>query len=140
MSHPQKIMDSYFDIINALGKWKIIECQRLKRHLFTDISYYTLKKKIKHLESEGLVRSVYLGNMKKHVYLTERGLKFTKHKSSYEPLEAEIRHDLLVCKIMDDLSSFKDVIDVSMYHELDDFDISPDGMIKVLSNHKSYNS
>lgn len=138
MSRAYRNIETYSEIINTIGKWKIIECQDLYKYLMNQVSYKTLKNKIKYLEKLGIVKGIFVGNKKKHVYLTDIGIQFTRHDKTYEPIETELLHDLLTGKILHELMNYSGVIDVTMYHQLNDYHINPDGVIRVFNDGEEF--
>lgn len=126
---------TYLDIINAIGKWKIIDCKTLHGKTKRNLSYYTLKKKVRDLEKEGIIKSKYIGNQKKHLYLTQEGIKLTNEDTTWEPSEETFLHDLKTVELLNHLLKYERVLDGKLYHQLDQDLINPDAY--VLAAHAS---
>lgn len=129
---------AYIDIINTIGKWKIIDLKTLTSFCNFDVSYKNLAVKVKTLEREGFVRSVNLKRKRKHLFLSDKGIKLTGHDNTYEITDESLGHDLLVGTTLRSLLENVSFFDGRMFHETGDSDINPDAVISGSRNNRSY--
>lgn len=97
-----------------------------------------MMKKISKLQADGLVKSVYLGNRKKHVYLSEFGIQLTPFDKTYEPVPEELTHDLQVGKIVQEFPSYPNVVEATMNHQISDNHVSPDATMLINKKNKTF--
>ncbi len=128
----------YEDIINILGKWKVIDMKGLKDFCNYDVKYHNLLKKVRTLESHGLIKSVLLGRKDKHIYLTNKGLKLTSYDLTYEICDENLTHDLVVGRVLRELLTYPSFRDGRMFHQIIVDDIYPDAQIDGKKNSQNY--
>lgn len=128
----------YEDIINILGKWKVMDMKSLNEFCSYDLKYFNLLKKVRTLETHGLVKCVLLGRKNKHIYLTSKGLKYTGYDFTYEICDENLTHDLIVGRVLKELIKTPHFIDGKMFHEIPVENIYPDAEVTGLKNKQSY--
>ena len=126
------------EIIHMIGKWKIIDLKNLYEYLNLNVTYRTLKTKVNNLEKRGLVASKFLGTRQKYVYLPDNGIAHTPFDKTYGPVSSEVFHDLLVGRVVQEFSKYSKVLDVTMYHLIEDKYINPDAVITLNAKGKLY--
>lgn len=128
----------YEDIINHLGQWKVLDIKSLAELCNYEISYFNLLKKIRRLESEGLVRGVLAGRKNKHIYLTNKGLKFTKFDFTYEIFNENLTHDLIVGRVLRAFLKSECFTHGKMFHQISADHLLPDAEIDGLKDGLGY--
>ncbi|MBG60558.1 MAG: hypothetical protein CMJ16_08885 [Peredibacter sp.] len=128
----------YEDIINIVGQWKIVDMKSLKEMCNYDVGYFNLLKKVRTLESHGLVKGVLLGRKNKHIYLTNNGLKYTGHDYTYEICDENLTHDLIVGRVLKELLKHKSLIEGRMFHQISEDQILPDAEVNGVKNDDVY--
>lgn len=128
----------YEDIINILGKWKVMDMKSLSEMCSYEVKYFNLLKKVRTLETHGLVRGVLLGRKNKHIFLTNKGLKYTPYDYSYEICDENITHDLVVGKVMKELIKLPQFVDGKMFHQIPIEKIYPDAEVIGSKNKENY--
>lgn len=129
----------YADIINLLGKWKILDLKNIKSKLESCIEYPNLTKKVRKLERAGVVKSIYIGKRNKHIYLTNKGIEMTPFDSTFEISKENLNHDLTVSNFLNRLLEFENFYDGKMFHQLTEDDLLPDAMVKGIRAKSKYN-
>jgi hypothetical protein len=109
----------YVDIINAVGKWKIVDLNSLIEVCNYDFKYSNLRKKVKVVEKYGIRKSVNLGRKRKHVYLSNMGIKFTSHDKTYELSDECMNHDVMVGTVLRAFLKFPSFYSGKMFHQID---------------------
>ena len=127
----------YENIINTLGQWKILDSKTLHHFCDHHISYKNFLKKINRLESAGLVKAVFVGNKKKHLYLSQGGIEHTYHNSTSEISQENLRHDLITGMVMRDLLGWSGLTQGRMFHEFDRGCLIPDGELVGVKESKN---
>lgn len=121
----------YEDIINIVGQWKVVDMKSLSEMCNYEIRYHNLLKKVRTLESHGLIKGVLLGRKNKHIYLTSKGLEFTGHDYTYEICDENLTHDLIVSRVLKTLLDHKSFVDGRMFHQITVDNIFPDAEATV---------
>lgn len=129
---------AYEDIINILGKWKVMDMKSLNEFCSYDLKYFNLLKKVRTLETHGLVKGVLLGRKNKHIYLTNKGLKYTGHDFTYEICDENLTHDLVVGRVLKELIKTPHFIDGKMFHEILVENLFPDAEAKGTKDNQTY--
>jgi hypothetical protein len=129
---------AYEDIINILGKWKVMDMKSLSEFCSYELKYFNLLKKVRTLESHGLVKGVLLGKKDKHIYLTNKGLRYTGHDYTYEICDENLTHDLIVGRVLKELLKTQHFIDGKMFHEIVVENVFPDAEVKGIKNDMTY--
>tara|TARA_Y100000768_G_scaffold388444_1_gene384391 strand:+ start:2484 stop:3260 length:777 start_codon:yes stop_codon:yes gene_type:complete len=127
----------YREIIEALGKWKILECRDLYKTIDMKISYETLKRRVRFLEQQGLLESKFSNNCLKYVYLTDLGIRYTSQDQTFSPKEEEISHDIICSKVVQEFLKFSNVVEAKMYHQISTAYINPDAEL-IIQKENSY--
>ncbi len=122
----------YTDILEIIGKWKIISLRNLYNLTFKGCAYESFKRKIRKLEQMQLIKHKRYSHNKKYLYLTELGFKYTQGVNKLEPSQDIFLHDLLLSEILVETLKFSKVTDVTCYPQFESR-IEPDGMIYALS-------
>jgi len=126
---------AYEDIINVLGHWKIMDMKSLKKMTNYDTEYPNLLRQVRRLEKNNLVKSVSDGSKRKYVYLSDRGLKFTRFNMSSEISTDNMTHDLITGTVLRALIESKYFFNGVMYHQLENDKVFPDaGASFAISN------
>ena len=103
-----------------------------------ELKYFNLLKKVRTLETHGLVKGVLLGRKNKHIYLTNKGLRYTGHDHTYEICDENITHDLVVGRVLKELIKSPQFIDGKMFHEIPVENIFPDAEVKGVKDNQTY--
>jgi hypothetical protein len=128
----------YEDIINIVGQWKVVDMKSLSEMCNYDIGYHNLLKKVRILETHGLIKGVLLGRKNKHIYLTNKGLKYTGHDYTYEICDENLTHDLIVSRVLKTLLTHKSFVDGRMFHQIAVDKIFPDAEASACKNGELY--
>ena len=121
----------YREIIEALGRWKILECRNLHKLINTNVTYETLKRRVRILETQGVIESKYFNNKLKYIFLTDLGLKYTGADQTFSPKEEELTHDIICSKVVQELFKYSNVIDANMYHQIKRSGLNPDAELII---------
>ena len=124
----------YEDIINIVGQWKVVDMKSLSDMCNYEIGYHNLLKKVRTLETHGLIKGVLLGRKNKHIYLTNKGLQYTGHDYTYEICDENITHDLIVSRVIQVLLEHKNFVDGKLFHQLPIDMIYPDAKLSLVKN------
>lgn len=128
----------YEEIINLLGKWKVLDIKSLSEFSSYKVKYFNLLKKVRQLEISGLIKGVSMGGKEKYIYLTNKGLQYTGHDHTYEISESNLTHDIIVGRVLKQLLKMDQFIDGKMFHQVADFDVFPDALISGVKNDSTY--
>jgi hypothetical protein len=128
----------YEDIINIVGQWKVVDMNSLSEMCSYEIGYHNLLKKVRKLEAQGLIKGVLLGRKNKHIYLTDKGLKYTGFDYTYEICDENITHDLVVSKVLKELLRNDSFVDGRMFHQIVGEDLLPDAEVSGIKNQENY--
>jgi hypothetical protein len=128
----------YIDIINAVGKWKIVDLKSLLELCNYKFKYSNLRKKVKTLENNGMVKCVNLGRKRKHVYLSNTGIKFTNYDKTYELTDECMNHDVIVGTALRAFLKYPSFYNGKMFHQIDENDINPDAVLSGKKGGKEY--
>lgn len=128
----------YEDIIQHVGKWKIMDIKRLQNHCNYNVGYFNLLKKIRKLETTGFLKSKKFGGKDKHVYLTRKGLELTKQGYSFEICTDNLTHDIITSNVLKTFLELDTFHDGQMYHELPIDNLLPDASVKGCKSGHEY--
>ena len=128
----------YEDIINIVGQWKVVDMKSLSEMCNYEIRYHNLLKKVRTLETHGLIKGVLLGRKDKHIYLTNKGLEYTGHDYTYEICDENLTHDLIVSRVLKTLLTHKSFVDGRMFHQIAVDKIFPDAQVTAHKNGELY--
>lgn len=128
----------YEDIINIVGQWKVVDMKSLREMCSYDVGYHNLLKKVRTLETHGLIKGVLLGRKNKHIYLTDKGLKCTGFDYTYEICDENITHDLVVGKVLKELLENESFVDGRMFHQISGEDLLPDAEVSGVKSQENY--
>ena len=90
---------TYEDIIQTLGKWRILDLRTLKSRVDYKFSYQAFAKIVKKLESLNYLGSIYYQGYKKYLYLTEKGLSEAGLNKSWPINKDILTHDLICVNV-----------------------------------------
>jgi hypothetical protein len=139
LNHPQFVpYGAYVDIINTIGKWKVIDLKSLTTFCNFGISYRNLAIKVMTLEKEGFVKSVNLKRKRKHLFLSDKGIRLTGHDNTYEITDASLGHDILVGTALRSLLKSESFYNGRMFHEIDESEIYPDAVVSGTKGKRNY--
>ena len=124
----------YEDIINIVGQWKVVDMRSLAEMCNYEIGYHNLLKKVRTLETHGLIKGVLLGRKNKHIYLTNKGLKYTGYDYTYEICDENLTHDLIVSRVLKTLLTHKSFVDGRMFHQIAVDRVFPDAQATANKN------
>ena len=126
----------HIDILNEIGRWKVISLQRLFVETGKKMKYSPFCRTLKNLEANGLVKS-YVGDRKrKYVTLSVSGSKYSIYNASHVESEAEVAHDLLASALLRFLLEFENF--KSGYILADEFEVVPDALIHAQKKGREY--
>jgi len=128
----------YMDIINTIGKWKVVDFNSLSELCSFKIEYSNLRKKVKKLEELGLLKSENLGRKKKHIFLTNHGIKFTTFDKTYEISDESLNHDIIVGTVLRSFLQFERFTNGRMFHEIIENEIEPDALLTGIKGGREY--
>ena len=126
----------YSDILNAVGKWKIVDMKALYDLLPKNESYESFKRKVRELERMDLLKSKTHIHNKKYIYLTQSGFSNSTDPNKLILNEDILTHDLLASEIIINLMEYSYVTSGECYPKKSDLTIEPDGLI-IGSNNKT---
>ena len=132
------LVDGYIDILSEVGRWKIIPMRGLYELNGFGIQYATFCRKIKKLESEGLVRSILGNNKRKFITLTNKGTEICPYGVSFDDLEDSLNHDLTATNIVTKLIEYKNFKTGQVQCFGRGLDVEPDGLIFGQKNGREY--
>jgi len=132
------LVDGYIDILSEVGRWKIIPMRGLYKLKDFGIKYPTFCRKIKKLESEGLVRSILGNNKRKFITLTNKGSEICPYGISFDDVEDSLNHDLTATNIVTKLIEYKNFKTGQVQCFGRGLDVEPDGLIFGQKNGKEY--
>ncbi|MBT3236872.1 MAG: hypothetical protein HN353_13035 [Bdellovibrionales bacterium] len=128
----------YEDIINIVGQWKIVDIKGLEEMCSYEVSYFNLLKKVRTLESHGLIKGVLLGQKNKHIYLTNKGLQYTGNHYGHEICNENLTHDLVTARVLKELLKFDGFNEGRMFHQVPIEKIYPDAEITGSKSGEDY--
>lgn len=132
------LVDGYIDILSEVGRWKIIPMRGLYDLNNFGIKYPTFCRKIKKLESEGLVRSILGNNKRKFITLTSKGSEVCPYGVSFDDAEDSLNHDLIATNVVTKLIEYKNFKTGQVQCFGRGLDVEPDGLIFGQKNGKEY--
>ncbi len=132
------LIDSYIDILSEISRWKIIPMRGLYERKNFNISYQMFCRKIKKLESEGLVRSILGNKRKKFITLTSKGSAVCPYGINFDESEDSLNHDLIATNVVTKLIEYKNFKTGQVQCFGRGLDVEPDGLIFGQKNGKEY--
>ena len=90
---------TYEDIIQTLGRWRILELRSLLDKVEYKFSYQAFAKMVSKLERLNYVGSIYYQGYRKYLYLTEKGLKEAGLEKSWPINKEVLLHDLICVNV-----------------------------------------
>lgn len=124
----ERNIQNYSEILNLIGKWKIIDLSKLHKLILHPISYYTFKEKVRDLESGGFIKAKKYGSNRKFLYLTEKGFQHAVAPNKLIPNQYIFVHDLLVSEVIFEFLKYEKVLDGFSYPDIES-SIIPDGLL-----------
>ncbi len=122
------LMDNYFNILQEVGRWKVIAIKDLYQSLKDAGSYSMFTIRVNKLEREGFLKSITGSNRRKYVHLTREG-------SMFSPVNIPVidsitlNHDLLVSSILNKLLDHPVFYKGHIAHTDHEDKIDPDAII-----------
>ncbi|OFZ37949.1 MAG: hypothetical protein A2451_11745 [Bdellovibrionales bacterium RIFOXYC2_FULL_39_8] len=129
----------YEEIINIIGQWKIIDIPTLHKMISLKLQLPNLLYKVRQLEKNGYVKGMWLGRNRKHVFLTNKGIKLTPYDYTYEICDENLTHDLVTGRVLRELLTFTNFKNGRMFHQISEEGVFPDAMVEAIREGKSYN-
>tara|TARA_Y100000780_G_scaffold232518_1_gene265041 strand:+ start:1439 stop:2173 length:735 start_codon:yes stop_codon:yes gene_type:complete len=90
---------TYEDIIQTLGRWRILDLRSLLNKVEYQFSYQAFAKMVSKLERLNYVGSIYYQGYRKYLYLTEKGLKEAGLEKSWPINKDVLLHDLICVNV-----------------------------------------
>lgn len=128
----------YEDIINLLGRWRVLDMKSLSKMCNYDIQYHNLLHKVRKLEKQGYVQGVLMGRKNKHIYLTDKGLKYAAFEYKYKICDETLTHDLIVGNVLRSFIACDYFIDGRMYPNITGDKLLPDAEVSGKKNEMTY--
>ncbi len=122
-------IDYYAQILNEVGRFKIITMRNLYQTLNVELSYSLFCRKVKKLEYEGLIRSIIGMRKSKILTLTNKGSQYSKFGAQYSDSDKELNHDLIASNVILELDKLPTFKAGSVIHSTDQNGIESDGLI-----------
>lgn len=122
-------IDYYAQILNKVGRFKIITMRNLYETLNVELSYSLFCRKVKKLEYEGLLRSIIGMRKSKILTLTNQGSQYSKFSAQYNDSDKELNHDLIASYVILELDKLPSFNAGSVIHSTDQTGIESDGLI-----------
>ena len=124
------------DILNEIGKWKVIALKGLYQSLNQQRTYTPFTKQVQMLERAGLVRA-FAKKKTKYLVLTNEGRKVSKYNNCYDENEDFLNHDLHAANVLRQLLMFENFKDGHMFSD-DKEDVDPDAVIRAVRGGREY--
>mgnify|MGYP001617622479 FL=1 len=124
------------DILNEIGKWKVIPLKGLYQSLKEPMIYNGFCKRVQILERVGLVRG-FTKNKSKYVVLTLKGSTVSKFSNYYDENEDSLNHDLTAALVLRRILEFENFKSGEIFNA-DYMDISPDATIYAKRGGREY--
>ena len=127
----------YVDILNHIAQWRILDCKTLFDMLSDKLTYNNFLKKLRKLETACLIKSAFVGNQTKHIFLTNKGVKWSGLALGHELTDACVMHDLTMGVVLRAMIATGKFTDCTIFYEGYSKHYNPDAKIFWLSNDKS---
>lgn len=128
---------AYLEILEIVGKWKIVDIKTVQSDLKYKWKYDAVRKKIQYLVNQNLLHYKTLYKGKKYFYLSEIGLSFTNYTRTFMPIEDSLTHDLICFDVVREFLKFKNIIDGGLEYK-EHYNTIPDGYICGLNNNNLF--
>ena len=125
------------NILNEIGRWKIILMRDLHSVLNKKFNYAHFTRKIKRLEKWGLVKSKFGSQKNKYVTLSAKGSKHAIFPCFFEDSEKGLLHDIISTGALIRLLDFENFVSGSVSEGMESA-VSPDGVIHAVRNGEEY--
>lgn len=122
------LMDSYFNILQEVGRWKVIAIKDLYQSLKEAGSYSMFTIRVNKLEREGFLKSISGSNRRKYVHLTREGSMFSPVNIPVVD-SITLNHDLLVSSILNKLLEHPVFLKGHVAHTDYEEKIDPDAIV-----------
>ncbi len=139
MSKALEVTGPYMDIVQTVGRWKVLDVASLEKLCNYKFSYFNLLDKVRKLERAGFVKSVFVGRKHKHIFLTDQGIKLTSEDCSSEISLENLNHDILTGRFVQKLLQYEVFKDGKLFHQILDTDVYPDAEVKGVKKDHEYN-
>ena len=124
------------DILNEIGKWKVIPLKGLHMSFNQRILYDGLSKRVRALERAGLVKG-FTQKKTKYLVLTPDGSKVSKYNNYYDESEDFLNHDLHATNVLRQLLLFENFKEGHMFKD-DKEEVDPDAVIYAVRGGRKY--
>lgn len=131
-------MDGHLDILREISRWKVISMRSLYDGGTFKISYQMYCRKIKKLESEGLVRSMLGARHRKFITLTKNGSELCPYGISFDESQDSLNHDLIATNVVSELIKNKNFTTGQVHCFGRGVDFEPDGVVFGSKNGLDY--
>lgn len=84
------------------------------------------------------MKGVLLGRKNKHIYLTNKGLKYTNHDYTFEICDENLTHDLITGRVLKEFLKFEGFYNGRMFHQIPAEKVYPDAEITGSKNGEIY--
>jgi len=128
----------YEELVNIIGQWKILDVQTLKNLCSHKLKTPNLLHKVRKLEEAGFIKGTKKGLQKKHVYLTNKGIRYTRYDETYEVCDEIVSHDIVTGKVLRELLTFENFINGCMFHQVREDKVFPDAEIEGVRDGMTY--
>jgi len=126
----------YYDILKEIGQWKIIAMKSLYKNSPRTIHYSIFSRKIKSLENDGFIKSIYGPRKSKMLILTEKGASFSPYKEHIYLESMSFNHDLITTNFILNLKKYPSFTSAQV--QSIEVDLEPDGIIYGEKKGKEY--
>ncbi|HLE11024.1 MAG: hypothetical protein A2504_10465 [Bdellovibrionales bacterium RIFOXYD12_FULL_39_22] len=119
----------YVDILDHIAQWRILDCKTLFEMLGNELSYNNFLKKLRKLETANLIKSTFVGNQTKHIFLTNKGVKWSGLEVGHELTDAHVMHDLTMGVVLRAMIATGKFTDSTIFYEGYSKHYNPDAKI-----------
>lgn len=120
---------TYEDIIQTLGRWRILDLKALKKEVDYNFSYQAFAKMVDMLEKHEYLGSFHYQNNKKYLFLTGKGLVEAGLDKAWPINKEIILHDLITVNIFKYFLAQKEFKKGSIYLEAGGSTTQPDSVL-----------
>lgn len=127
----------YIDILDEVGRWKVITLKSLYELIGGNISYSPFARRVRILEKEKLLKALRLSNKMKCIALTHKGGNYSRFNGIYDQNEDSLSHDLICSQILREFLKFENFSSGEVYQKTG-AELSPDAVIYAQRNDLPY--
>lgn len=128
---------NHLEILNEIGRWKVVPLRALFEEIGQEISYQLFCRRVKKLEGQRLIKSYQGPHGANYLALTSEGGKISQYACPYIESDLELNHDLLSSMILRSLLKFKNFESGQVIHN-EELDIVPDAVIHAVKHQEEY--